>query len=93
MADAAKPSLAALLVGKLGKKDEDEESGADMCAKDIIEAIHNKDHKALSAALKDFGAYDDDEDDVEGGAKSGEPGDAGAAARDPNKGYVTSYKG
>lgn len=93
MAEGAKPSLAALLVGKLGKGSDsaDDADGAHMCAQDIIDAIHSKDSKALAAALKDFSAYADSDD--EGGSKSGEPGDAGAAAQDPNRGYSASYKG
>lgn len=91
MAEGAKPSIAALLVGKMGKgggDSADEADGSEMCAQDIIDAIHSKDHKALAAALKDFSAYAD-----QGGSESGEPGDAGAAAQDPNRGYSASYKG
>lgn len=94
MAEGAKPSIAALLVGKLGAKssaDEEaaEDNGAEMCAKDIIDAIHSKDHKALASALKDFDAFADED---EGGSESGQPGDAGAAARDPNRGYSAFKK-
>ena len=30
-----------------------EDSSLDMCCKDIISAIHSRDHKALASALKD----------------------------------------
>lgn len=86
-----KPSIAALLVGKMGTgagaDDASEEDGQALCAKDIIDAIHAKDATALASALKDWEAYSD-----EGGSSSGEPGDEGAAAQDPNRGYSAFKK-
>lgn len=87
-----KNPIAAMLVGKMGaakpEDDSGDEDGASMCAQHIIDAVHAKDHKALVQALKDFSVYND-----EGGSESDEPGDAGAAAKDPNAGFSAHYKG
>lgn len=93
--DSKKPSIAALLVGKMGPKVDGEggdDDGAHACAQDIIDAVHAKDHVGLAAALKDFAAFHSDDGEDEEPSRSGEPGNSGAAAKDPNRGYSAFKK-
>jgi hypothetical protein len=56
------------------KEDEGDDSGLEACAKDLIDAIHSKDIKAVKAALKaTFEICDSSEDSEDSGSSAPSP--------------------